>query len=361
MKSIGIKSLITILIITLTLCSKLRRTETDTEVEATFKSFVTATVTETGGNWDKGFNCPSIFVSQGEGKEVDQGPAHIQGVKLIEDKVLNRNGLILNFVKPIAPNSLMAQISQKISGNMIYIPWRFLEPNFVFEDPLFDNKNISGNLKTDSDVNYHLKINFPYAYLTTYLEADKGNKIRGHINYIAQNNRATIRSAREAIKRSYPEYRNAKSDAENLTKGQALIDGKLVSNMAEIEVIKKNNGLFTREIAEIDIQHSKEYAALQAANAQVVKINHLIRETNANVKAMSDSIITLNKSKSDPKVQMSKAKNEEKENARKVEIEYTKLLQNTPEKAAEINGSKAAWMGIRTSEYKLKLDSFVPK
>ena len=139
MKSIRIKALITILLLAITLCSKLRRTETETEVEATFKSLVKATVTASGGDWEKGYNCPSIFLAQGAGKQVDQGPAHIEGIKFIENKGDNLLGLVLNFEKPIAANSLMAQISKKLAGNKIYIPWRFFNNNFIFENPLFLN------------------------------------------------------------------------------------------------------------------------------------------------------------------------------------------------------------------------------
>ena len=360
MKFIGIKSLITILVITSTMCASLRREETETEFEATMKNLNQATVTASGGNWENGFNCPSIMLSQGEGKEVNQGAAHIQGIKMMEWKGQNVNGLVLNFEKPIAPNSFMSQISKKIAGNQIYIPWRFVENNYIFDNPYFNNKNISGDIKNDAGASFHMKINFPYALLTTYVEDDKGNKIRARVNQLSTYFQSRINETKEFINMKYPEYARAKKDAEQLAKGAALIDGKVKILTAEQDDIKKNNGLAVRALVGMRITYNKEYVASQAANAQIAKIDNQISETNAMIKAMSDSISNLGKSKSEPQVQISAAKKEAAEGAKKADAEYNVLLKNTPGRTAEINASRAAWTQSRIV-YRQKLNSFVPK
>ena len=145
---------------------------------------------------------------------------------------------------------------------------------------------------------------------------------------------------------------NAKNDEANITKGQKLIDVNIQKNQANIDVIKKNNDLIAREIGPMVAQYNKEYIASIAAKGKNIKIDNEITETNAAIKALSDSIATLNKSKDDPKMQTSLAKKKEAENAGKAELEYNLLLVFAPERAKEINASRAAFMAGRTPEYK---------
>ena len=331
------------------------------EVEETFKSLVVATTSANGGNWETGFNCPSIMLSLGAGKLVDQGPALIQGAKLAENSTDNFNGLVLQFEKPIATNSLIAQISTIISGNKIYIPWRILESNFVFVNPWFDNKYVKGAIKTDSGVAYNIKINFPYAMVGTWISDDKGNAIRARINTRATNNHASIRMHREYIKRQYPAYINAKRDEINLAKGQGLIDGKIVDLKAQIEVINTKNLAIKNELVGLNINYNREYVNGKAADRQVAKVDNDISENNASVKAMSDSIKILSASKLDPSVQQAAATKKAGEHAASVEIEYATLIRNAEAKMSSINSSKAAWLGEKKMEYKTKLKAFFPQ
>jgi len=359
MKSNKIKALIAILILTVSACSNLLRTE-KTEVDATFKSLVKAQVTANGGDWTKGFNCPEILLSTKGGKDVNQGEAHIEGIQFLENKGDNLLGLVLTFKKPVAPNSLMSQVSKVIAGNKIYIPWRFLLHNFSYTNPFFNNKFIKGDLVNDQRVPFQLTIKFPYAYTTSYINDEQGNAIRKRMNSKSHEIHGNIRSAKEYIDRRFPAYKNANNDINNIKNGQKKIDEQILKNQGEIENIKKNNAAKEIELKKLTIEFNKAYIEAQANGLQIHKLNNEITETNAAVKAMSDSVTALNKSKNDPKIETDNANKAVQTIGKKADAHYNNLLKVANEKSASINASRAGFMATRTPDFKSNLATFVP-
>ena len=158
MKFNRIKSLIILLALTLTLCSNLKREEskssTSTSLEAMLKTYSEAQTTADGGSWEKGFNCPYIYLNLSGEVEKDQGAAKIEG-KLFLDGKLNENqlGLVLTFAKPLAKDSVVPQVAKQISGNKYYIPWRYVQSNFEYKNP-----TRVGNMSKENYIMMQVKI-----------------------------------------------------------------------------------------------------------------------------------------------------------------------------------------------------------
>ena len=361
MKSTTIKALITILIFTLSSCSNLLR-KTEEKSESLLQNYVTAEISTTdGGNWATGFDCPSVYLSLNGGGHVNQGAARIQGAKLIDDKNPdNKNGLLLEFTKPI-PNSLqMKQVAVKISGNKFYIPWRYFKPDFKFTNPFLNNKYIQGDLVTDAKTPFNLKINFPYALFTTYVSDDNGNQIRERINKKATETRRSIHIAKEILNVSYPAFKSSRTDIMKISLGAKVIDEQIMTLKANINDLIKNNDIKKKTVATLSQKHSKQYIEAELVKNQIAKINQQIIQGNADIKALADSVSTLLKSKENPKPQLDKEKKTQDAALKKAEEKYNLLKIAAPERMKEIIESKNAFASLKANIYQKNLDSFKP-
>merc|ERR1711957_317726 len=97
------------------------------------------------GTWEDGYVCPKIFLTKGNGSEVDQGEATIIAPTLVEpNTTATKLGLNLKFKNAPAADSLIVQIGTKVSEKVYYIPFRFMSSDMAFNNPVRDNKTLIG-------------------------------------------------------------------------------------------------------------------------------------------------------------------------------------------------------------------------
>ena len=359
MKSTRIKALITILIFTLSSCSNLLRKSEET-YESLLENYSQAQVTADAGTWNDGFNCPSIFLSKNGAGYFEQGPARIQGLKFVDAKNgENREGLVLDFVNKFVPTQDFPNISRIISGKKYYIPWRNIKSNFKFTDPTLNNKYIEGNILTDGNVSYQLKIVFPFAYFSTPVTNDNGNAIEKRINDQSVQIRNTIRISKEVINRTFPEYKNAKENIMRLNEGTASIDKQIVAINKQIKIVIKENDDRKKTFVMLSAQSDKQSISVEALKNQIDKTNEEIIQNNANIKAMTKSIDTLNKSKADPKAQLAKATKDSDDVLKVAVTKFNELNSLAPEMVNQIKLSKQGFEGLKHNIFQNNINDIV--
>jgi len=361
MKSIRNKALITILLIAVSTCSNLKRTEAETSLEAMLKSYSTSETTAEGGNWKIGFECPKILLAPSGQEYKDQGPAHIQGEKFLDNTITeNQNGLVLTFKAPFGIGSLMPSVSKQISGNKHYIPWRNVDPVFTFIDPFLDSKYIQGKVVTDAGQSYNFRIVLPFKYIGSYITDEEGNKIRKRINEKAEQIRDIIRVNKEHIYILYPQYRIQKENVLKIMAGAAKIDAevksiqsKITKQMAENDAKKKSRDKLAQDA-------QKQNIAVQAIKEKIDKVKEEIHQGNASIKALSNSIVSLKESKKNPQAEIAKADKISKDTFQGVLKRFADLDTNAVDMRAIIVKAQKGFRLMQEKEFQADLAKIFP-
>merc|ERR1712166_1228287 len=140
------------------------------------------------GTWEDGYVCPKIFLTKGNGSEVDQGEATIMAPTLVEPNTT-----------ATAADSLIATIGTKVSAKVYYIPFRFMSSDMAFNNPVRDNKTLIGTFVADDFKSYTIKINLPYKTFGWYINDDESNKMRVQINTRAIEAKGNVSSNKSVI------------------------------------------------------------------------------------------------------------------------------------------------------------------
>jgi hypothetical protein len=299
--------LITILIFTISSCSNLLR-KNEVTSKSLLESYSAAETTGDAGTWEGGFNCPKIYLSTNAAGDIDQGPAKIQGKNFVDaNNSENRDGLVLEFVNSFAPTLEFTNVATLISGKKYYIPWRNIIPEFSFTNPTLSNKYVRGHIRTDKDISYQLTIYFPFAYMSTPVSDDNGNAITKRINEKANQVRDTIKVSKEVINMTFPEYKTAKENILRINVGAQNLNKEIDKVQKNIKTVALENQARKKTLEMLTKQYAVDSIKVEALKNQIDKNNDEIIQSNSGIKAMTDSIDTLTKSKDDPKAQLTRA------------------------------------------------------
>lgn len=361
MKSIEIKAFILTITLAFTISAKLRREESLTEEESAMKKFSEVEATPQGGDWTNGFNCPSIMLSMNGGKQYDQGGAFIQGAKFMEDNKDNNLGLVLKFFKPLHAKSYMKQIAYTFPDGKLFIPWRFINPNFRYVNPIFAHKYVQGDIRNDQRQSFQIKINFPYKYVGYYIDDKMGNKIRKRINTKSEQVRAVVRGTKEYIDRAYPVYYQTSLDIDRVKKGSAKIDEALKVNQAQINDIKKSNDQLAAQLPPLEAQYAKLFHEAEEHKNQINRLQRENIENNASIQSLDKANKVLEAARNEPKAQIAENEKKLKSVTELNDKAYAELLKLAPEKLTQINKSKADFLQLNEKGFRLNLRSFIPQ
>ena len=369
MKSIRTKALICLLILSVTLCSNLKREESETEngasssLESMLKTFTEAETTAEGGSWAKGFHCPFIFLTPAGQSEQNQGAAMIQGKLFVDPNIPeNKQGLILNFEKPLSQNTIFPQVASNVSGNKYFIPWRFVKGNFQYTNPMLSYKYIKGNLQNDQGISFDLKIVLPYKYIGHYISDSEGNQIRSRMNEEGRKVRTAIAVAKNNINTLYPAYNIHKENVLKIMKGVAGID-------TEVARIKKNllatiAGNTARKITRGRLARDaiRRHVVTMKIRSEMNKIVSGISNGNAHIKAISSSIVNLKLGKLNPAIQIAKANKVSAAAFKETLMKFAEIDKVAVDKRATIGLAQKEWRYMKGNGavYKKLLASIAP-
>ena len=168
MKSISLKALITLLVITMTICASLNR---ETKSKTVTKT-ETKTKSDGSGNWSDGYSAPRIDITPvAGGAKVSTGqwtfkPANMNSVW--------RDGFEVEGINLAAAPYNAAPFNQifvqNAAGGSVYIPWRWIDSNDIESGKwTLSNKFVTFKLTNDANTTYHITLVMPWAVWSTYI------------------------------------------------------------------------------------------------------------------------------------------------------------------------------------------------
>lgn len=363
MKSI-VKILIVLLaVINLTLSKTLhKKASANTSLKSLLQAYsMVKTKWNGSGSFKLGLGCPGILLGQNGQQLSNQGAALMQGAKLFDVKdEFNNRGLVLDFYKPLAQNSVFSKVSINISSNKYYIPWRYFYGVFTYENPTLSFKNIKGILINDAGDEFKLQINLPYKYFGYYINDEDAIKIKDRINSQGRHFISELRAAKDEINNIYPKYDAQKENEIQILQGAAKINVRIGLLKKQITFKQKENEkrLASEKNLKRDLNAMKEQLnilekKLNAKKSQIV-------EGNSEISSLATSIEDLNKSKTNPQDKIQKATrmhNQVEQDARKL---FGTLITYAISRQNDVKAAHSFWLKYNEKEFNKNLDKIFP-
>ena len=325
------------------------------------KTYSEAETTADGGSWVAGYNCPYIYLNVSGESEKDQGAAKIQGIVFFDEKLQeNRDGLVLNFEKPLSQSTIFPQVAKQISGNKYFIPWRFVRNDFEYTNPILAHKNIKGKLQNDQGRFFDLKILLPYKYFGSYIDDSEGNKLRERINTKGSAVRGAIKVAKESINVLYPAYKIQKENILKIMNGSALIDKEVDALKKKIAKSMNENLMRIKTRNMLSIDATKINIGLMKLKSKFDMINAKRNDGNANIKAILTSNEALKNGKKNPQIEIAKAEKVSKIAFESVLLKFKVLDDQAVDRRAIISQSQKDWRYLKAPEFTKGLNSIAP-
>lgn len=350
MKSIRAKALITLLVISLTLCASNLREESKTysqsEVEAAVKNNEGATTTGwEGGSWDKGFQCPELsIVPNGIQPPQVIGPCTIDGAKLMKNDGYNTIGFPVVFKdKPKGGTWIFSICQPEADGKTFVLPWRYIVSS-TFTDHFAGNKVLAIELRNDKNDTYDLKIKLPFKYIGNYISVEEGNKIRARINEKAMEIRDDIKKNKDQIVINYAEYKQLYTNQFRIKEGAKMIQKQIDGNIAKSQEIDKQIIAQEIKINKIKAEYQTFLSEAAAHRQQIHKLGADIINNNVLIKGLSESITNLKASKTNPVNEQNKATNEKVALDKQANKHFDNLVKLVPGKSKIIALARAKFL-----------------
>jgi len=282
MKSIQIKTLVALLVISMSLCSSLNRVTKSTSKTATktaAKSDVNVK-SDGSGSWDGGYECPFVELET-NGKII----ATTGRYTFNASKQTGKYGFV--FQMKSIPDSLKAYTYTTTNGET-YIPWRYWDTVGYFKKDS-SYKMITGWLRNDAGQTVRVRFNLPWALWSSYISVDECNKIVDNIQKWGTEQKTSITSRKRNATTFYSKMVNYKKALDTSKDDAAALKQKLQTN------IQKNQGILQTkkaQLAQITTQIGAITSAVQVLNAQTEALSVQINENNNkqfnNLKLMDD-------------------------------------------------------------------------
>ena len=348
MKSIRTKALICLLVLTVTLCSNLKR-----ESESL--------ASDGDGNWATGYNCPNIMLNISGKDLLPQGRAKIQGKLFVDpNNSDNKQGLVIVFKNAIAQNSLIPQVATQISGNKYSIPWRYVTNTFEYTNPNFSNKFIKGKLQNDQGTIFDLSIVLPYNWPTGYINDEEGNLIRKRINEKGSQVRSEIVVAKNNINTLFPAYTIQKQNILTILNGVQGIDKEV--GLIKKDILKKMADTDLKVISRksLRVESKKIHQNYMNLLSEIKNKSAIMYEGNANILAIRNSIESLEKGKKNPTLEISKAKTLYNSAIKKADSAFVHLAKDAKDKENIIIKAAKDFAEMKTADFAKGINSIAP-
>lgn len=200
MKSIEIKILVTLLVITLSACSSINRKRAtksvaETKVDVTTKS-------DGSGSWSEGFIAPFIEIIQA-GQTTETGKYSFKPAGFTNDL-----GFIFEWSGTVIPTNV-DKFTKTDTNNRLYVPWRFFN-SWGWSKKSGSFKMLTGNLTNDAGENARLRFNMPWAFWSSYISTTEMDTLVGIVSNGSVKQTNAIASAKKSILSNYRSLANAK-------------------------------------------------------------------------------------------------------------------------------------------------------
>jgi hypothetical protein len=232
MKSIQVKILVTIFVITVALCSSIAR-ETTKSKTAAKTAVKTATKEYNGdGDFNTGYNCPYIQIKQSKTNAITKtGKWSFRPAKISE----MMDGLELVMADGLNSEALREIVKSNAVGGATYIPWRFFETDEIqYEKITRSFKQIIFNVRTDNAQRYEVTLALPWAGIGSYITVEQVLSVM-----------KSFQDKRDSARQTITALKNSISLATTTLK--PALDNLLVKQQGEQKIIDDA----TRRIAEI--------------------------------------------------------------------------------------------------------------
>lgn len=366
MKSIRIKALISLLILSISLCASNLREETKTysqnEVDEAYKNYAQVAVTATeGGSWDKGYDCPELFIeANGIKPELPHGPVHIEGAKLMNNDGYNSIGWTIVFKNPPPPKNWINSICNPESDGKTYvIPWRYIV-SFNYHNPYLGNKLLRGEVRNDKHDTFFFKLKLPHKMIGWYINDEEGNRIITKINSKAIEVRDFIKKEKEHVLKNYQDYKQLFLDQFRMKQGSDKIKKQIENNNAIVQENEKKANLSLEKISKIKKEYQVFLSEYMAHQMQIHQLESDLIRNNIQIKTLSETVTKLQNSKTNPQNEQQKAEAEKAELTNKSNVHFDNLLRIVPGKETIINKARALFLAS-DSTFKNELDKYIPR
>ena len=261
MKSIEIKSLIALLVITMTLSASIMR-ETKAASKTTRKSKAKTTTTSDGsGSWAQGYNCPFIEVLNSQQTVINTSPRW----SFKPTTINSAKGF--GFVMDDAVPAELAAFVQVSNGEK-YVPWRFFD-NVTYGKQFASYKMIVAIVRNDQGAFTTLRFNLPWARFSDYITVSQVNHLISTISNFADQQKNNIQANKSNIITQFGQMEAATKAQASAAQNEAQLKAATEAN------IQKNQALLAEKrtaMKTMDIQINSAKPIISQFQAQADKL-----------------------------------------------------------------------------------------
>jgi len=281
MKSIQIKTLVALLVISMSLCSSLNRVTKSTSKTATKTAAKTKEVGS--GNWNDGYEAPRIEIMNTKTKAVTKtGTYKFNGSKM--------NTMKHGFVVELTLNTAVEKEVIVSNGGKLYIPWRYMENSITYSKDFGDNKKIKFEVTTDSNNTYEVTLVMPYASVGNYITEENCNDMIKHFEKSRDTDKNKIIATKKSLITNTQEL---KIQLDNKTKAQQDQAAIKAAAQAENEKLKVDLKAKNDQVNQIQLQIETKTKDMNGLTTQrdalTAEIAKLSSEIDADTLLLDDS------------------------------------------------------------------------
>ena len=281
MKSIEIKSLIALLVITMTLSASLMR-ETKAASKTARKSKAKTTTTSDGsGSWALGYDCPYIEVLNSQ-----QIVTETSGRWSFKPTTIDANngfGFVMD--GQVIPG--LAKFVQLTTNNEKYVPWRFFD-NVTYEKKSASNKMIVCMVRNDQGEKTTLRFNLPHKWFGSYVDVKQANDLKSLFSKYADKQKNDIQSHKNIIDSMFGQLQSA-------TRAQLTAQQNEAQLIAEVKAnIQKNQALLVTKRQQLKTFDDQIQAARPAIQGLNNSADAILAEIQAMDQQQSNNILLIN-------------------------------------------------------------------
>jgi hypothetical protein len=223
MKSIEIKILVTIFVITLAACSSINRKRA-TKVEAESK-VVVSTKSDGSGSWNEGYESPYIEIIQ-NGITTKTGRYFFK-----PNAFTDQLGWIFEWRGAVVKTNVDLFLKVDANGRT-YVPWRFWN-SWGIEKSSEKYKMLVGNLVNDEGISGRLRFNMPWAFWSSYISDGEMNTLADIVSTGSVRQTNNIASAKKSILFDYQFLQDAKFALDIMKNEATALKAQLQKNITE--------------------------------------------------------------------------------------------------------------------------------
>jgi hypothetical protein len=242
MKSIEIKSLIALLVITITLSATLHR-----ESKSSSKA-ATNTKSDGSGDWANGYDSPKILITPVGGSQQETGRYFFKPGQMSTSW---KDGFEIENLTPSTPAQKDIMVSNT-PGGKIYIPWRYIDDNDVESGKnTFSNKWINFKVTTDANTTYNVRLIMPWAAFSTYISTEQVTTIVNTITEKASSAKNAIIKSKTSLKTNVQELAVEMANKQKIAQDQQAIKNAAIQENNQIKTQLETKA---KQLADIKIQ-----------------------------------------------------------------------------------------------------------